>query len=139
MDEISYGATISNNTLVGNGSQGGNNGGIFLSTSSNIEAFGNALKDNAAGFWIYEDSTRGAGAQGAYKATNINIHDNYTTLLAGQTIINGGAQSDATNQFINNHYCLSGSAGFSTGGGNMAQAAWQAAGYDTAGTFNCGF
>ena len=141
MDEASYGATISNNTIIGNGPNALwiAGVGIYISTASNVQAYGNVISGNImGGILIYEDPTRGSGPLGTYQATNENIHDNYITMSQGATVITGGAEKDSTNKFTANHYCLSGSAGFMIGGNNINRLGWQAAGYDTAGTFNCG-
>lgn len=151
MDEISYGATISNNTIIRNGLLVGGGwiagDGVFISTASNVEAFNNVISGNADGIVIYEDPTRGSGSEGTYSATNENIHDNYITIGAGTTdaasgltgfmSIAGGAEQYPTNSFANDHYCLSAGDVFQVGSDNTNQSGWQAAGYDTTGTFNC--
>ena len=76
--EISYKATIRNNTIKRNGfGQTGWlwGGGILLASSKDIEVYGNTLVGNYNGIGITQQP-RGSGTYGTYKANNINVYDN---------------------------------------------------------------
>jgi parallel beta-helix repeat protein len=137
MEEISYGATISNNTISGNGNVSGwiAGAGIVISTASNIEVVGNILNGNAQGIIGFQQD-RGNGSQGRYRVQGNNIHDNFIVMTEGITGFTGGAEKDTTNHFYNNHYFLRSSTAFIWGNNTDVQG-WQAAGQDKSGTFDC--
>jgi hypothetical protein len=142
IDETSQGAIIRNNVLAFNGRAAKwiSGAGIFISTASNVEVYGNIINSNAhGGILVFEDSNRGSLSHRAWATTDNYIHDNYITMPQGVTAITGGAELNPTNLFTTNHYCFSGGAGFMVGDHNLNQTSWRSAGYDIEGTFDCGF
>jgi hypothetical protein len=139
MDEVSYEATISNNTIIGNGELSGwiAGAGILIAVTANLEICNNVIKDNYQGITGFQQN-RGAGPQGTYATSHTSIHDNYITMSQGLTGLTSGPERDPTNRFYNNHYCLKNGAGF-IWGNKTNEKGWQAAGQDTSGTFDCGF
>jgi hypothetical protein len=116
MDEFSYGAIISNNTLARNGysTSWAPSGGIFISTASNVQVFNNIMKNNESGILVFEDNSGGSGSEGPYSSSNDVVHDNYVAMPFNVTGLTGGAEQNSSNQFYN-HYCLSGSQPFLIG------------------------
>ena len=139
MDEISYSATISNNTITSNGKLSGwiGGAGVFIATAANVEVCNNIVNDNFQGITGFQNE-RGTGEHGKYATTNAKIHDNYITMRQGVTGLTLGAEKDPTNQFYDNHYCLASGAEFIWGTKTDLKG-WQAAGQDKNGTFKCGF
>jgi parallel beta-helix repeat protein len=139
MEEISYGAIISNNTIRGNGKLSGwiAGAGVFVSTAANVEICNNIIKGNYQGVTGFQED-RGAGGRGIYTTTNAFIHDNYITMERGVTGFTSRAINDPSNLFRRNHYCLTGRPSFLWGNKTDARG-WQAVGNDSGGTFNCGF
>jgi parallel beta-helix repeat protein len=147
--ETSYSTLIENNTVRGNGFSftGGLTGaGIYLNTSQGVEIKNNTVDRNLQGIGI-ATFARGSGLYGTYATKNDNVHDNTITLLdGGASGLASAYASDYTsnnNSFQNNHYTLCGSAYFAVSAGDGAYkytnvAGWQAAGYDTTGTFTYG-
>jgi parallel beta-helix repeat protein len=137
MNEISYGATISNNEITGNGRSSGwiSGAGIFISSAADIEVCNNTLRANYQGVIGFQQD-RGAGDRGRYTASRILIHDNNITMTQGLTGFTSGVERDPTNRFFNNHYCLMDPAAFLWGQKTDAKG-WQAAGQDLNGTFDC--
>jgi parallel beta-helix repeat protein len=137
MEEVSYGATISNNTISGNGNLSGwiAGGGIVISTASNVEVFGNVLVANAQGIIGFQQD-RGSGSQGIYATHDCKIHDNFITMTEGSTGFTMGAERDGTNRFYNNHYFLRANDAF-IWGNSIDIRGWVAAGQDKNGTFDC--
>jgi parallel beta-helix repeat protein len=137
MEEVSYGAIISNNIVSGNGSESSwiAGGGIVISTASNIEVFGNILTYNAQGVIGFEQN-RGGGSRGVYLTHNNNIHDNFITMKEGTTGLTMGAEMDTTNRFYNNHYFLQDGRAFIWGDHTDIRG-WLAMGQDINGTFDC--
>jgi hypothetical protein len=140
MDEISCGDIISNNTMRGNGLIEGTfiSGGIFVSTSSNVQIFNNLMSNNLNGVGAFEESRGSSTMCGTYVTTRLKVHDNYVTMTQGVHGMQSGVQSDPTNVFSKNHNCLSGSASFLFDT-YVSQATWVAHGQDTTGTFDCSY
>jgi Right handed beta helix region len=140
MDEISCGNTIFNNTIIGNGLVEGTfiAGGIFVSTSANVQIFNNLLNNNLNGVGAFEESRGSSTTCGTYVTTNLKVHDNYVTMTRGVHGMQSGVQSDATNLFSNNHYCLSGGARFLFNT-HVSPGTWVANGQDITGTFDCNY
>jgi parallel beta-helix repeat protein len=138
MVETSYGAMISNNSITDNGKDAHwiSGGGIFIATSSNVEICNNILKDNRDGITGFANE-RGSGRLGKYTTTNLQVHDNYIS-TTGATGLTRGPETDPSNSFSRNHYCLLGSGGF-LWGQSVDLNGWRAAGQDKEGTFDCGF
>jgi len=122
---------ISYNTVAANGSlnTGWISGGIFISTSSNVQGYGNVISRNSDGIAVFMQN-RGSGNRGLYTTSNVNFYNNSITMNEGFTAITGGAESDKTNKFTNNRYYLSGNAQFQIGGVNTNYTGWLNAGYN---------
>ncbi len=113
--EISYAATISNNTVANNGSAFSPwlwGSQILVQNSQNVNVFGNIVTVNAnygnGISLIYQ--YRGTGTQGPWITTNNNVHDN-TVYYSGQSgqsgMVSDSDQSTAMawpNTFNNNTY-----------------------------------
>jgi parallel beta-helix repeat protein len=136
MEEISYGAKISNNIISGNGWASGwiAGGGIVISTASNNDIFGNTLIENAQGIIGFQQN-RGSGSSGVYLTHENRIHDNFIRMARGVTGFTMGAETDKTNHFFANHYFLGRSSAFIWGTGTDPEG-WMAAGQDKEGTFD---
>src|SRR5438132_6489789 len=101
--EISYSATISNNTVTGNGfgESGGWlwDAGIQISSSGGqsaatpIAIYGNTLTNNYDGIGLLQQN-RGSGALGPYLVQNVDVHDNNVTMSRGAT---GVVEDDGDN------------------------------------------
>ena len=143
LHEISYDAVIRNNVLERNGfknARGLAGGGIAVSSSPNVEIYGNILSGNADGIGCYQEA-RGSGAYGPYEISNLYVHDNVVRLTTGMT---GLAQSvgdvsyyrSRNNRFVRNTYYLGTNAQyFWWEGGPRTEAQWKAYGQDVSGTF----
>ncbi len=148
--EISYDATIRNNTMRRNGTgkdfPGWTTGaGIEVVSSRNVEVYGNTLVDNWQGITGLNDH-RGTGNNGAWVLTNLNVHDNNVTSLINE---GGGGRSGlidtagtdaflpaANNRFQRNSYTLGTNASYFTWmGQNLNESEWRAYGMDTTGSF----
>ena len=137
--EISYKATIRNNTIRRNGSDHGAwlwGAGIVIAASQDTEVYGNIVQDNANGISLIQQN-RGSGDRGAWIVRNNYVHDNEVS--GGKT----GAVQDigstaifrSNNRFENNRY--SGDVRWAWNGStSISWAKWQAAGHDTTGTYN---
>jgi hypothetical protein len=143
--EISYDAVIRFNTAARNGSEATRpvrGGGIQVTSSPNVEIYGNTLVDNHAGFAINQDE-RGAGAYGPYELQNLYVHDNTVTLAPGTytglgvTVPDWSYYTSRNNRFENNTYYLEGnSAPFWWQEAPRSVAEWQNFGQDVGGTFH---
>jgi hypothetical protein len=148
--EISYDATIRNNTIRRNGTGKDfpwwtTGAGIEIVSSRNVEVYGNTLVDNWQGITGLNDH-RGSGNHGAYVITNMNVHDNTVTSLINE---GGGGRIGlvdtvgtdvflpaANNRFQRNSYTLGTNATYFTWmGQNLNESEWRAYGLDTTGTF----
>ena len=136
--EIGYAATISANTLNGNG------GGIFVSTSQDVEVAGNTINGPYAILGLEE--VRGTGYYGALVLKNMNVHDNVVTLPVGagdnqhvgiiQTNGDNGVFSTANNRFTNNRYTLNGvQRPFAWMSAYRTATEWRGFGLDATGSF----
>lgn len=84
--EVSGSAVIRNNTVRRSGEAG-----LFISTSKNVEAYGNVLEDNFRGItWFVNFSAVGGGIIG-YDLSNVNCHNNTVTI--GPTFVSGALAS----------------------------------------------
>jgi parallel beta-helix repeat protein len=118
--EISYDATIRQNTVRRNGT--GRNfpywttgAGIEIVSSRNVEVYGNTVEDNWQGITGLNDH-RGVGIDGPYVLTNLNVHHN--TIRSRVTDEGGGRTGvvdtegidaflpGANNRFHENTYSL---------------------------------
>ena len=148
--EISYDATIRNNTIRRNGTGKDfpwwtTGAGIEVVSSRNVEVYGNTLVDNWQGITGLNDH-RGTGNSGAWVMTNLNVHDNNVTSLineggGGRTGLIDTAGTDAflpaaNNRFQRNSYTLGTNASYFTWmGQNLNESEWRAYGMDTTGSF----
>lgn len=144
MLEISYGGTISNNMITGNGWAAGNGGhGVFISTSENTQIYGNTIQLNSGGGVIGFEEDRGSGSQGVYTLSNLHVFGNLIDLTAGG--FNGVSESRGEgsvfglakkNRFENNYYRLkSHTSPFLWQNRILDASEWKAAGQDVEGGF----
>jgi parallel beta-helix repeat protein len=142
--EISYAATIRNNQLSRNGfaiPQKLRGGAITVTSSPDVEIYGNKMTGNHAGITINQDD-RGAGAYGRYEVRNLNIHDNTVTQKdAGRAAGLGGSDPNfdqfapaANNRFDHNTYLLGPDARFQWGSTGMTWTQWHTVGQDLTGS-----
>ncbi|MBI1863420.1 right-handed parallel beta-helix repeat-containing protein [Candidatus Microgenomates bacterium] len=111
--EISYKATIKNNTVLRNGFQGPGwcyGAGILASASRDVEVFNNVVQANYHSI-IGLQQQRGSGAYGAHEVQNLNVHDNYIESGTDHHAQTGVCADYATgidttwnNHFTNNSY-----------------------------------
>jgi len=148
--EISYDATIRNNTLRRNGTAKDyawwtTGAGIEIVSSRNVEVYGNTVVDNWQGITGLNDH-RGSGNFGDYTLTNLNVHDNTITSRvtdagAGRTGVVETAGTEAfsaaaNNRFQRNTYVLGTNAKyFMWNAADHSEFAWQSFGQDAAGSF----
>jgi hypothetical protein len=97
--EISYDAVIRNNVIRHNGwdhpIQGDVWGaGILIDQSTNVEVYGNSLKDNAAGITAVQQP-EGSGAYGLRETRDLYVHDNIVHQATG--IVAGLSASSSPN------------------------------------------
>jgi parallel beta-helix repeat protein len=69
--EISTGATIRNNVV-----RRSNDTGILISTSKNVEVYGNTLEDHFRGIQLFLNCNAGGGGTLQYDLANNFVHDN---------------------------------------------------------------
>jgi parallel beta-helix repeat protein len=125
--EISYSATIRNNTIKNNGAFAPDdwlwNGQIQISTSQDVEAYGNIIEVNSATngngiMLIQQNRSNDACIYGPCKVANNYIHDNHITVTGTRWHATSGAAQDYTgfgdayaassnNRFAGNHYHVS--------------------------------
>lgn len=118
MHEISYAAVIRGNEVTGNGhgtlGPGGFNcnfsgmlGGIYVSTSRDVEVSGNTLSGNDGGV-ISQQENRGTGRLGVWSSSNLNVHDNVISFGSSANPWSGfrfvGGPSVSGMRFENNDY-----------------------------------
>jgi parallel beta-helix repeat protein len=143
--EASYDATISNNTIRGNGFGSGGpwlqGAGILNTSSPNVEVYGNVVDGNYDGIGA-EDRARGTGLYGTHEVSNFYVHDN-TITTAGTTglIETSGDASFFTsknNRFVHNAYSIScqKTAPFAWMDRYISWASWTAYGNDTTGNLS---
>jgi parallel beta-helix repeat protein len=74
--EISYGATITGNTILGNGltATGDTGGGIWISSSPDVRIEGNRIAGNHHEI-LATDQDRGSGTGGPHRTTNLSVAD----------------------------------------------------------------
>jgi hypothetical protein len=127
--EISCGAVIRNNYLEGNGFLNKspnwmNDAGILVSTSPNVDIYGNTLVGNNKGIGLihWDHNNRDAVDKCVPALKNVKVHDNRIVQSGGAAAgLDAAADRDQVwtswgNQFSNNTYQLS----------NGAQFRWQA-------------
>jgi len=134
LHEISYDAVIRNNTITGNAFEF-YVGGILVSSSPNVEVYGNKLSGNDGGIIGLQDS-RGSGDRGTFQTTGLDVHDNQVSWNNGYhgVQVNSGPDVTKTNtiRFRNNTYNANGSRPFKWGnsGSTLTWQQWQDLGHD---------
>ncbi len=112
--EISYDAVIRDNHLEGNGFGFTSwlwGGGIVISSSSNVEIYGNTVVNNADGIGAVEQTRFETAKYGPHIIQNLHVHDNEVTMSDGLTGVAQDTGSMAVftsrnNRFENNSYTL---------------------------------
>ncbi|HWC07269.1 MAG TPA: right-handed parallel beta-helix repeat-containing protein [Gemmatimonadota bacterium] len=138
MYEISYGAVIRNNYVAGNGFANPRwlyGAGIFVSSSSDVEIYGNRVENNARGITAVIQN-RGIGSLGRYEVRNLFVHDNDIAMDTGWTGLGEGVGDDSyytdkNNRFERNRYRIdSRSRAFMWQKQELTLEEWQAYGHD---------
>jgi parallel beta-helix repeat protein len=138
--EISYAATIRYNTCLRNGVVSPFPGwvdgaGIIVSSSSDVEVYGNTVTDNFQGIMAL-DSAR-VGSAGRYYLRNLSVHDNTVTMKVGRTGIMQNAGDDEAflsrnNRFARNRYVVGTNARYFTWlNSDRTQSEWVSFGQDS--------
>lgn len=141
--EISYAAVIRNNTATGNGFGGAkwvDGAGILVSSSRDVEVYGNTLAANRNGITALQ-SDRGSGAYGVHDLTNLYVHDNTVDLGSGEqgVVENNGSTAVFTSmhvRFSHGAYRLGTvSQPFLWNDRSLSDSGWRGYGLDVDGTF----
>jgi parallel beta-helix repeat protein len=144
LHEISYAAVIRNNTARRNGFQFTAwiwGAGITVSSSANVEIYGNTIEGNAHGISATQQN-RGSGAFGAYQVWNLYVHDNVVSMAQGMTglvqdIGDTSCFTSRNNRFERNQYHLGPNASyFEWMNGPKNEFQWKSYGLDVSGTFS---
>lgn len=148
--EISQRAIIRNNYVEGNArgidanpncSHSGGIFGIYVSSSRDVEVYGNVLVDNEGGIGS-QQANRGTSARGPLVVQNLDVHDNDVTYqigFSGFRYVGGPVVSGLNVDFERNAYHVPTTSGTwwmwqpSTGGGLKTWSQWQALGFDDSG------
>lgn len=144
--EISYRATIRNNTVRGNGydrvGAWAYGAGILVAHSPDVEVYGNIVENNQNGIMGVQQD-RGDGDFGPHELRNLNVHDN--TVVQGSKQWAAGVAQDVGDtgvfsrniRFQNNRYTLGTGDGrwFEWQNGQRTRTQWQDYGNDGSGTF----
>jgi hypothetical protein len=139
--EISYRATITDNTIIGNGFKDPtgwvDGAGIMVSSARDVVVARNLVDRNFNGISLRQDD-RGRGSLGEY-VEKTRVHDNRVIMRRGTT---GLSSSDASrytgdNRFQNNHYTVIGTdpTNFVWRGDERTWVQWQQYGNDLGGSF----
>lgn len=150
LHEISYDATIRENTVRRNGTgkdwpHWTTGAGIEIVSSRNVEVYGNTVEDNWQGITGLNDY-RGVGNAGPWVITNLNVHHN---AIRSRVTEDGGGRTglvdmkgsasfmpEANNQFRQNTYSLGTKRTyFLWMGKELDDAEWRQYQQDVAGTF----
>lgn len=137
--EISYDAVIRNNKIRRNGFKV-TKSGIKISSSKNVEVYGNTLENNNGGIYVSQKN-RGSGSQGTFEVKNVWIHDNtinFNTGFSGFRVHDGGDiyYTDKNNRFDRNNYNIGGAEPFFWMNDFRTATEWVNYGQDTNGTIN---
>jgi len=137
--EISYDAVIRNNRVEGNGFKESKSG-IKISSSSNVEIYGNTLKNNNGGIYVSQKN-RGSGSKGTFEVKNLWVHDNSITFSSGFhgfRVHDGGDAyyNNKNNRFDRNNYNIHNSEPFFWMGDRRSAQEWKSFGQDPNGTIN---
>ncbi len=142
--EISYGAVIRFNRVAGNGyghaPDSLRGGGIAVTSSPDVEVYGNTLVNNRVGFAMNQDE-KGSGTYGVHAMRNLYVHDNTLTQPTGYTgfdvnVPDLSYYTSKNNRFVHNTYTLgSNPKPFWWANGPRTPQEWRAYGQDVTGTF----
>jgi parallel beta-helix repeat protein len=146
--EISYKATIRNNTALRNGfkipkAPGLVDGaGVQVSCSRDVEVYGNTVAGNRTGIGAYQ-TNRGSGAYGAHLLYNLYVHDNSVTQTDGgiaagvtQSVGSNAVFTSQNNRFVHDTYDLGTSTKyFEWMNARRTTVEWKGYKLDTTGTF----
>ena len=157
MHEISWAAIIRNNQVRRNGYKNprwGYGAGIFISSSANVEVYGNLLVNNARSITAVQQN-RGSGTQGLHEVKNLKVHDNvivvqdYKSPLQSNTwpksqmyvgmfqdIGNTAYFTSKGNSFYHNTYNTSSSNIWNWQNGTRSWTTWKGYGQDVTGIIN---
>jgi parallel beta-helix repeat protein len=146
--EISYACVIRNNMVRNNGHAlpaGGSlfaldGAGILVSSSADVEVYGNVVEDNRNGIGAI-DSDRGNGTRGPYEVANLWVHDNAIQQRSGVAAGILGSNPvflSKRNRFTGNSYLLGDTAlrQFRWLHANRSDEEWRGFGNDTTGMFS---
>jgi parallel beta-helix repeat protein len=141
LHEVSYDAVMRNNTVRGNGFGHAAwlwGGGIMISSSKNIEVYGNRVEGNHNAITAVQQSRYDQPADfGPYLVANIHVHNN-TIVDSGQTGIatdtGDGSIWDAGHRFDDNTYI--GDVAWAWGGSTVSWSSWRGYGHDAGGSYN---
>jgi len=146
--EISYSAVIRNNVARRNGLKDPNRGGylgaygIAVSTSPDVEIYGNIVEDNwnGIGAWDRSDPSPPYGPTGV---RNLSVHDNTIRMITGWSGLSTqfptdlGIYTSRGNSFYHNTYQLGGDVHyFRWQNGSRTELEWRNFGQDVDGIFN---
>ena len=137
--EISYDAVIRNNRIEGNAFKH-SKAGIKIVSSSNVEIYGNTLKNNNGGVFVGQNN-RGSGSHGTFEIKNLWVHDNTITFSSGfhGFRVNDGGDvyyNNKNNRFDRNNYNVHNSEPFFWMGDRRSAEEWKSFGQDPNGTIN---
>jgi hypothetical protein len=113
LHEVSFDATIHDNTVTGNGFKepgGVDGGGIEVMASPNVEIYGNTVSANRDGI-VLTQFPRGSGAPGPHEINDVYVHNNVIKQSQGYTGLIQGMGDDSyftsrNNRFQANTYYL---------------------------------
>jgi hypothetical protein len=148
--EAGYQMTIRYNSISRNGAAQPtpywvDGAGILVSSSPNVEVYGNTLVDNFQGITGLQQENRSSSTYGPLLLSNLYVHDNtvrqtgFNLSGAGRTGVEDATGTGAftsNNRFVNNTYYLGSMAQyFFWMHTNIDESAWRGYGEDVTGTF----
>ena len=143
MHEISYDATIRNNTARGNGFARSwiTGAGILVSASSNVTVYGNTLTGNKQGIIGIQQNRTHDGVDYSSNLKNMYVHHNTVQVpVGGVSGISSGTGNltftGRNNRYVSNSYDMTtDTKPFTWMNGRRTKAEWQGYGNDMSGTF----
>jgi parallel beta-helix repeat protein len=142
MHEISYDATIRNNTARKNGFARGwvTGAGILISASANVEVYGNTVTGNKQGIVGIQQNRVHAGVDYSTNLKNLNVHDNTVQVptggVSGISSISNLSFTSRNNRYVHNSYDMgTDTKPFTWMSSKRTKAQWQGYGNDVNGTF----
>jgi parallel beta-helix repeat protein len=146
--EVSYKAVIRNNTCRRNGFKNPlpnispvDGAGILVSSSPNVEIYGNTIEGNRAGIGALQ-TNRGSGAYGVHETANLFVHDNKLVQPTGraagivQNVGTNAVYTSKNNRFVHNTYDLgTNTKYFRWMNNDRSTPEWKGYGLDVTGTF----